>query len=337
MGPEYAKKLDVWAEGNDALDDCVDRDPALLKAIDICFPMARHMLCIWHINQNIVKRCSPMLGPIFKSFLASWHKLYMSSTEASFEQKWNILCTEYGPHSPVIEYVRNTWLPYKERFVAAWINTCMHLGNTSSQRVESAHVMLKRHLGGDTMSCLETSISKIDDMLSMQIGSIKESFQNSINKPRHVQVKEPLYDLLRSHVSLEAPDLIDYHLQYINEVSPDMAGHCHCTIKMTHGLPCMHDLAYYRSLSIPIPLSAINSHWSQLSVHDDQYAHVEPILDFEEIVPNQQDHSTLRAPAYNTTHKGRPAGIDEQTPRPSYIFGYSHSTTLIYILHIFCR
>ena len=39
-----------------------DRDLALMKAIETCFPTARHILCIWHINQNVVKYCNPILG-----------------------------------------------------------------------------------------------------------------------------------------------------------------------------------------------------------------------------------------------------------------------------------
>ena len=43
-----------------------DRDLALMNAIETCFPTARHILCIWHINQNVVKCCSPILGPEMK-------------------------------------------------------------------------------------------------------------------------------------------------------------------------------------------------------------------------------------------------------------------------------
>ncbi|XP_047333306.1 uncharacterized protein LOC124936824 [Impatiens glandulifera] len=39
-----------------------DRDMALINAIEICFPTARHILCIWHINQCVMKKCRPMLG-----------------------------------------------------------------------------------------------------------------------------------------------------------------------------------------------------------------------------------------------------------------------------------
>ena len=114
---------------------------------------------------------------------------------------------EYRRFEGVLEYLWETWLhPYKERFVPAWIDTCMHLGSNSSQRyshlallfqlcsllyyfnsvhyctilimyffkyrAESAHARLKLYLG-DTMSSLQTSFEKIHKMLRIQFGNIK--------------------------------------------------------------------------------------------------------------------------------------------------------------------
>ncbi|GFZ21804.1 hypothetical protein Acr_29g0009660 [Actinidia rufa] len=100
-------------------------------------------------------------------------------------------------------------------------------------------------------------------------------------------------------------------LQYANTASPFLAGYCNCTIKVTHGLPCMHDLAHYRSLCIPIPLSDIDSHWSRLcmdpSMRDNMITRIIDMTD--------PSHSTIRSPAYNTEHRGRPADKNEQSRR----------------------
>ena len=45
-----------------------DQDLALINAIETCFPNARHILCIWHINQCVMKKCALCLvwsGNIF--------------------------------------------------------------------------------------------------------------------------------------------------------------------------------------------------------------------------------------------------------------------------------
>ena len=48
-----------------------DRDLSLINAIETCFPNARHILCIWHINQCVMKKCAPMLGLEWQHFYAS--------------------------------------------------------------------------------------------------------------------------------------------------------------------------------------------------------------------------------------------------------------------------
>ncbi|XP_058192079.1 uncharacterized protein LOC131309467 [Rhododendron vialii] len=178
-----------------------DRDLALMNAIEACFPTARHILCIWHINQCVMKNCSRVLGPEWKRFITSWHSLINSSTPSSFEQKWQAMCDDFRQFPYVITYLWQTWLrSYKERFVSAWTDTCMHLGSNSSQRTESAHARLKLYLG-DTMSSLQTSFDKIENMLKNQFGEIKKSFEKSLNIPRHKQLHDDILIRLSMHAT----------------------------------------------------------------------------------------------------------------------------------------
>ncbi|KAI8572707.1 hypothetical protein RHMOL_Rhmol01G0220600 [Rhododendron molle] len=93
----------------------------------------------------------------------------------------------------------------------------------------------------------------------------------------------------------------------------------------------MHDLAYYRFISTPIPLCSIHAHWTRLSMHAtefnedgtrlDRTSQVVEILDGmdphmrEHIIDRIIDlvdpaHNTIRPPSYNTEHRGRPAVND---------------------------
>ena len=49
-----------------------------------------------------------------------------------------------------MEYLEGTWLGHREKFVWFWVNKHMHLGNTSTCRVESAHNQLKTWLRTST-------------------------------------------------------------------------------------------------------------------------------------------------------------------------------------------
>ncbi|XP_058217285.1 protein FAR1-RELATED SEQUENCE 4-like [Rhododendron vialii] len=173
--------LKRWMVGKGAALPSVvvsDRYLALLSAIEICFPLAHHILCIWHINQCVMKKCSPMLGTRWDEFFEAWQLLIHSSTPMSLQQRWNAMCGNFEQYSNAIQYLWDIWFgPYKERFVAAYINQFMHLGSNSSQRAEFAHARLKRYLG-DTMSSLQTSFQKIEKMLTGQFGDIQELSRN---------------------------------------------------------------------------------------------------------------------------------------------------------------
>jgi len=42
-----------------------------------------------------------------------------------------------------VDYVNQTWLtPHKERFVKAWMNKVMHLGNTTTNRYQNCKFFL---------------------------------------------------------------------------------------------------------------------------------------------------------------------------------------------------
>ncbi|XP_058198188.1 uncharacterized protein LOC131313728 [Rhododendron vialii] len=316
--------LKRWMVGKGAALPSVvvsDRDLALLGAIEICFSLAHHILCIWHINQCAMKKCSPMLGTRWDEFSEAWQLLIHSSTPMSLQQRWNAMCGNFEQYSNAIQYLWDIWLgPYKERFVAAYINQFIHLGSNSSQRAESAHARLKRYLG-DTMSSLQTSFQKIEKMLTSQFGDIQGSFQKSLNIPRHIYLHEGIYSEIRGRISLQAMDLIHKQAQRTD----NKAGLCFCKIKRTHGLPCFHDIAIYRSVDRPIPLSSIHRHWSTLSMHAQRHTNegarsdraAQLIERLNEMDSNSREsmmdrfldmadpsRCTVRPPSYNTEHRG---------------------------------
>ncbi|KAI8572369.1 hypothetical protein RHMOL_Rhmol01G0193000 [Rhododendron molle] len=327
-----------------------DRDLALLGAIGICFPFAQHILCIWHINQCVMKKCRPMLGTRWDEFSDAWQVLIHSSTPISLQQRWIAMCGEFEQYSNAMQYLCDTWLgPYKERFVAAYINQFMHLGSNSSQSVllnckaESAHARLKQYLG-DTMSSLQTSFQKIEKMLTSQFADIQGSFQKSLNIPRHRHLHEGIYSEIIDRISLKAMNLI--HKQA--ERTDNETGLCFCKIKKTHGLPCFHDIALYRSVDRPIPLSSIHPHWSMLSMHaqrhTDEGARADRAAQLIERLNEMDSDSresmmdrflnmadpsrcTVRPPAYNTEHMSRPTGRDGQSRGhiPSFTVSTSES------------
>src|SRR2546421_12144147 len=65
---------------------------------------------------------------------------------AKLQEKWN----ETASGRDVIEYLTNEYIHKKEKFVRAYTNHNLHLGNVASSPVEGAHAALKKCLGGST-------------------------------------------------------------------------------------------------------------------------------------------------------------------------------------------
>ena len=123
----------------DALPDVIvtDRELSLMKAINSVFPNTRHLLCKWHINKNVLARCKKLFETKEKwyKFTLGWNMLIHSSTEKEYIDHMNKLNEEFTTYASALQYVKDSWLDeYKERFVFAWVDKCMHFENTTSNR-----------------------------------------------------------------------------------------------------------------------------------------------------------------------------------------------------------
>jgi hypothetical protein len=82
--------------------------------------------------------------PHFQAFLASWNGLLASTSEESYNA-W--LCTMQVQFPALaMSYVENTWLLWKEKLVAFWVNKNLHFGITVTSPIEGCHATLKTYL-----------------------------------------------------------------------------------------------------------------------------------------------------------------------------------------------
>ncbi|CAG8814646.1 2698_t:CDS:2, partial [Racocetra persica] len=59
-------------------------DPAMERAIIIEYPLARHLLCIWHIKENLKKALRRKLGNLFADFYSAFWKCQNTETPDAF-------------------------------------------------------------------------------------------------------------------------------------------------------------------------------------------------------------------------------------------------------------
>ena len=125
--------------GNNMLPSVIvtDREVALMNVIQNVFPTITHLLCRCHILKNILANCKKLFetNEVWESFITSWNILVLSATKDHYMQHLRLLKSEFVRYQEAIDYVKNTWLDkYKEKFIAAWTDSIMHLGNTTSNR-----------------------------------------------------------------------------------------------------------------------------------------------------------------------------------------------------------
>ncbi|XP_058185926.1 PKS-NRPS hybrid synthetase cheA-like [Rhododendron vialii] len=125
-----------------------DRELALMNAIKVVFPTTTNLLCVWHIEKNILANCKSHFKTQedWTTFLDTWNEVISSPDGGAFDEAWKLFELLYNEKEYVLSYIQRTWLPFKERFVKAWTEKCAHFGNRVSSRAEGAHGKLKKYL-----------------------------------------------------------------------------------------------------------------------------------------------------------------------------------------------
>nr|KAJ0186149.1 hypothetical protein LSAT_V11C900470640 [Lactuca sativa] len=226
-----------------------DRELALMNAINMVFPNTTNLLCIWHIEKNVLAYCKKHFahGEEFDLFMFNWNNVAYSTTITIFEQNWAKFELFYQTKKVAIEYIKNTWLPWKEKFVSAWTKKYLHFGNRSSSRAEGAHAKLKKYL--------QVSTGGFQDVTEKICLAIKHEFNE-------IKVQ-----------------LASEKIQVLRTMTP-CTGHFMATM----GLPCVHKLKHLQGMTNPLDL--IHPHWKidtlRLNLEDD--SHNDDTKEFDELI-----------------------------------------------------
>jgi transposase-like protein len=149
---EFLAKYNI----SDPITIVTDRELALMNCLDSAFPNSTHILCIWHVNMNILANCRKLFpkdkqvanniipDPKWEEFLKDWNNIINSTTEAEY----NTHLAEFQKHEgQAVQYVQDTWLdPWKEKLVRFWVDMTKHFGVRFTSPIEGCHAMLKAYL-----------------------------------------------------------------------------------------------------------------------------------------------------------------------------------------------
>jgi len=246
-----------------------DRELALISCIETLFPESTHLLCRWHVNMNVLAKTkkyfpAPIKGPTgkaerhpsFKAFLGDWNTLLSSSTEQSFNEQLETMKREHP--TGAISYCTRTWLLWKEKLVAYWVNQSYHFGVTVTSPIEGCYAVLKSYLRSRS-SDLRTVFQRLQHFWTAQHESFKSALAQQKLRPKR-QLNTPLFAAVLQHVHSFALQKVLQEYGKLPTKGPP-PQECHCTIPYSHGLPCYHTIWERIQNGGVILLEDIHFHW----------------------------------------------------------------------------
>jgi len=112
-----------------------------------------HLLCIWHINQNVMVNCKKYFptNEEWEAFYKRWKDAVYATTSEILEERYNALHHDYPDANwGIFDYLEEHLWPRRRKWAKCFTDKVLHFGNTSSSRGEGAHHQVKQELGFST-------------------------------------------------------------------------------------------------------------------------------------------------------------------------------------------
>ena len=307
---EQLRELLLHVEVPDPGCIITDRELKCISQIKEVFPQTQHLLCIWHINKNVVAHCKKHFADTesWETFYKQWNEVVYAHTTADFNTKWNSLQDDYP--GEVSAYLSTVWVTHwKWRFVKCFTDRHLHFGNRSTSRSEGSHAKLKRALL-NSVGDLSTVIEAIDVLLRRERFKWSEDLNARKSKPRISHRAAFLRDVLAEI----PPWILEKVLEQHAKIGENMLT---CTNSYTKhmGIPCSHQIKARLAIAPgKLQLEDFHPHWryNKPASYSARYAQSEDdneAVDTTNIDPLLHIQEPVRG-----REKGRPRG---STAEPS--------------------
>jgi len=250
-----------------------DRDMSLMKAVGNVFSESYAMNCYFHAQANVKQRCildhKYPLGKkdgkevkprdVVNKIMRAWKAMVESPTQELYTNalvEFQDACSDFPLF---LKYAMTTLNEVEEKIVRAWTNHVLHLGCRTTNRVKSAHVVVKKYLD-NSVGDLGTCWKKIHDMLVLQFTAIHTTFGQSVTVLEHRFKDVTLYSGLGGHVSRWVLDNIALEESCCRETLCMDKEICGCVQRTSYGLPCACEIATKILKDKPILLDEIHHH-----------------------------------------------------------------------------
>lgn len=261
---QQLKKLYTHLSLPDPVVCVTDMERGLMNALFLVFSRrdTSHLLCTWHINNNVVANCKKMF-PVkedWQKFFAAWQKVMYAFSETEYEAAWEAMNEAYYvEYFDAIHYLEETYIRhFRRRFVKCYTDKVLHFGTTVTSRAESGHALLKRNLGTSTGD-LKTVVDSISLLLTNQAHDISLAISSAkIRYPADLRL--PIFQHLAASVTPYALRLIAPQYKLLTE-RLTVLPRCTRVFSTTTGLPCSHRIQERMYQEGALLLEDVHPHW----------------------------------------------------------------------------
>jgi hypothetical protein len=105
------RALYMWLTLSNSTIIVIDMKKDLMLAMQIIFSNSSHLLCIWHINNNVVVNCKRNFctKKAWIEFYNQWKSVIYAHTKKEFWENWRILTNKCQAHRDSIIYLVIIW------------------------------------------------------------------------------------------------------------------------------------------------------------------------------------------------------------------------------------
>lgn len=274
-----------------------DAEAALAAALKAVCPDWKHILCRWHLGQNILTEFKKrMTVQQWVLVMTQWRGIINSVTVDDLENRLDkfTVCHQSKPYgSKLVKYIRHRLRPgMRQKLVSCFIEEYAHFGQTSSSPAEGGHSQLKRQLHsvrGDLITVVKVIRA---GMYAQQSSVLQKLRMEDINRPvgrsetffgvvsfrwwcARVIAEDSLQIL--GKVSTKCIEQLDDTLglakQWLDELDRGIVKEidpCFCRTRTKMQLPCYHYLLehHYIEDRKTLPLSEVGKHWHLRKAQD---------------------------------------------------------------------
>lgn len=238
-----------------------DRELALMTAINTVFPSASNMICVWHIEKNVLLHSRNRFKDVadFDRFMKEWTEVIRAPDEETFDYRWSDLQKTLVDHKDLITYLGETWIALKEHFVSFWVDRFPHFGHSATSRVEGAHAILKRMIT-NAIGNLFTVFLKLHVFLEEQYAGIAEDVCKDRRIKKHFYASS-VFSAVRGNVSEFALKKTLDTLRHLakNPTTPSLD--CNCRVQRVYRFPCIHLLQHIVNRGESLTLGHYDDQW----------------------------------------------------------------------------